>query len=36
MSAVLELPKIENLQINLERAIVQALEERYHLSLIHI
>ena len=30
MSAVLELPKIENLQTNLERAIVQALEERYH------
>jgi len=36
MSAVLELPKIENLQINLERAIVQALEERYHAVFYNV
>ena len=30
MSAVLELPKIKNLQANLERAITQAIKVRYH------
>ena len=36
MSAVLELPKIENLQIRLERAIVHALEERYHAVFYNV